>query len=492
MRQQLHPVQDGFPRGAQRHQLHQRRHHRCHHRRHRCRPGGPIRRGEIGDELGQAAPHQHRAESRDHRRALPRERRVASRRPRESDSCPSSRKATVRYKLGFDKYVTEHSYSDVAALVAFSGEVTDTESGTNDPFTETTMNPGLKGRDLRDALATDEFQVMLVANKFQTGFDQPKLVAMYVDKKLGGVQAVQTLSRLNRTFAPLKDQTFVLDFANEVSDVVESFSPYYEVTTLADLTDANIVHNTERKLAVLGIYEGSEVDGLVVDYLAKKGNSALEKWIAPAAQRYTVRMQEAADASDKVAMDELTMFRKDAGTYVRQYEFLSQLFDYESPWLEKLAIYLKLLIVGGEARTPRENNRPTRRTESVTPYPVALPFQSRPVLSTVNVGRGGQELSGDLLHCGCPSLNASLLRSGGVEASHTLAYTSDTSGHTLRRPSSTDSTAAARSPYKTNSWGMTRPAESRRPRGSEIRNATQPSCRRHAVGSSRRSPKARS
>ncbi|NIL87496.1 hypothetical protein RhoFasGS6_04923 [Rhodococcus fascians] len=267
----------------------------------------------------------------------------------------SSRKAAVRYKLAFDKYVAEHNYTDVAALVAFSGEVNDPESGSDEPFTETTMNPGLKGRDLRDAFATDKFRVMLVANKFQTGFDQPKLVAMYVDKKLGGVQAVQTLSRLNRTFAPLKDQTFVLDFANEVSDVVDSFAPYYEVTTLAGLTDPNIVHDTERKLAVIGIYEASEVDGLVVDYLAKKGNSALEKWIAPAAQRYTVRMQEAVDASDKVSMDELTMFRKDAGTYVRQYEFLSQLFDYENPWLEKLAIYLKLLVpqlAGGEAQIP--------------------------------------------------------------------------------------------------------------------------------------------
>lgn len=267
----------------------------------------------------------------------------------------NSRKAAVRYKLAFDKYVAEHKYTDVAALVAFSGEVNDPESGSDEPFTETTMNPGLKGRDTRDAFATEEFQVMLVANKFQTGFDQPKLVAMYVDKKLGGVQAVQTLSRLNRTFAPLKDQTFVLDFANEVSEVVESFAPYYEVTTLAELTDPNIVHDTERKLAVIGIYEASEVDGLVVDYLAKKGNSALEKWIAPAAQRYTVRMQEAVDASDKVSMDELTMFRKDAGTYVRQYEFLSQLFDYENPWLEKLAIYLKLLVpqlAGGEAQIP--------------------------------------------------------------------------------------------------------------------------------------------
>ncbi|WP_338856415.1 type I restriction endonuclease [Gordonia hongkongensis] len=267
----------------------------------------------------------------------------------------SSRKAAVRYKLAFDKYVADHGYTDVAALVAFSGEVKDPESGSDEPFTETTMNPGVKGRDLRDAFATDEYQVMLVANKFQTGFDQPKLVAMYIDKKLGGVQAVQTLSRLNRTFAPLKDQTFVIDFANEVSDIVDAFSPYYEVTTLADVTDPNIVHDTERKLAVSGIYEASEVDGLVTDYLARKGNTGLDRWIAPAADRYTVRMKEAVDRSDTETVDELEMFRKDVGTYVRQYEFLSQLFDYENPWLEKLAIFLKLLgpqLAGGEKQSP--------------------------------------------------------------------------------------------------------------------------------------------
>ncbi|WP_020171105.1 type I restriction endonuclease subunit R [Gordonia polyisoprenivorans] len=266
----------------------------------------------------------------------------------------SSRKAAVRYKLAFDKYVADHGYTDVAALVAFSGEVKDTESGSDEPFTETSMNPGLKGRDLRDAFATDEYQVMLVANKFQTGFDQPKLVAMYVDKRLGGVQAVQTLSRLNRTFLG-KDQTFVLDFANAVDDIVEAFSPYYEVTTLADVTDPNIVHDTERKLAVAGIYEASEVEALAADFLAKKGNSALEKWIAPAAERYAVRMKTAVDAGDKVAVEELEMFRKDVRTYIRQYEFLSQLFDYESPWLEKLAIYLKLLapqLTGGQAPNP--------------------------------------------------------------------------------------------------------------------------------------------
>ena len=184
----------------------------------------------------------------------------------------SSRKAAVRYKLAFDKYIAEQGYSDVAALVAFSGEVSDPESGIEKVTeTSTMMNPGLKGRDLRDAFATDEYNVMLVANKFQTGFDQPLLVAMYVDKRLSGVAAVQTLSRLNRV-APGKDQTFVLDFANSAEDIIEAFEPYYEATTLADVTDPNIVHQTMRKLDAAGIYQESEINGLVADYLAHTGH----------------------------------------------------------------------------------------------------------------------------------------------------------------------------------------------------------------------------
>jgi type I restriction enzyme, R subunit len=255
----------------------------------------------------------------------------------------SSRKAAVRYKLAFDKYVAEHGYTDVAALVAFSGEVTDLDSAV-EKATETSalMNPGLKGRDLRDAFATDEYNVMLVANKFQTGFDQPLLVAMYVDKRLSGVAAVQTLSRLNRT-APGKDQTFVLDFANAAEDIVEAFEPYYEATTLADVTDPNIVHGTMAKLDAAGIYQESEIDGLVVDYLAGKGNNALTKWVTPARDRFRDRERDALDHDDKLALEELQIFRKDVGTFLRQYDFLSQLVDYEDTALEKLSIYLRHL-----------------------------------------------------------------------------------------------------------------------------------------------------
>ncbi|OHU93373.1 type I restriction endonuclease subunit R [Mycobacterium talmoniae] len=253
----------------------------------------------------------------------------------------SSRKAAVRYKLAFDKYVAQQGYTDVAALVAFSGEVTDDESGL-EKVTESSMNPGLKGRDLRDAFATDEYNVMLVANKFQTGFDQPLLVAMYVDKRLSGVAAVQTLSRLNRK-APGKDQTFVLDFANTAEDIVEAFEPYYEATTLADVTDPNIVHETMSKLDAAGIYQESEIDGLVADYLARKGHEALNKWVKPARDRFRDRERQAIDHNDKLALEELQIFRKDVGTFIRQYDFLSQIVNYEDPSLEKLSIYLRHL-----------------------------------------------------------------------------------------------------------------------------------------------------
>jgi type I restriction enzyme R subunit len=253
----------------------------------------------------------------------------------------SSRKAAVRYKLACDKYVAAQGYTDVAALVAFSGEVTDDESGL-EKVTETTMNPGLKGRGLREAFATDEYNVMLVANKFQTGFDQPLLVAMYVDKRLSGVAAVQTLSRLNRV-APGKDQTFVLDFANSAEEIVDAFEPYYKATTLADVTDPNIVHETMSKLDAAAIYTDADVDGLVADYLAGKGHEALNKWLKSARDIFRVRERDAVEHGDKLALEQLDIFRKDVGTFIRQYDFLSQIVNYEDPAIEKLSIYLRHL-----------------------------------------------------------------------------------------------------------------------------------------------------
>jgi type I restriction enzyme R subunit len=135
----------------------------------------------------------------------------------------------------------------------------------------------------------------------------------------------------------------VLDFANGAQEIVEAFEPYYEATTLADVTNPNIVHITMAKLDAAALYHESEIDGLVADYLAHKGNNALTKWVTPARDRFRDRERTAVEANDKVALDELIMFRKDVGTFLRQYDFLSQIVNFEDLALEKLSIYLRHL-----------------------------------------------------------------------------------------------------------------------------------------------------
>ncbi|MFJ5861195.1 type I restriction endonuclease subunit R [Pseudarthrobacter sp. NPDC092439] len=253
-----------------------------------------------------------------------------------------SRKEAVRYKLAIDKYIHDAGYTGLGTMVAFSGEVADDESGP-DAFTELSMNPWLKGRTLPEAFATDEYKIMLVANKFQTGFDQPLLVAMYVDKKLSGVSAVQTLSRLNRT-AVGKDQTFVLDFVNDPAEILASFQPYYREAALEDVSNPNVVHDLQAKLDAAQIYLESEVDGLVKAYVLEAGNNALSSWTTPAKSRFNTRYNEAVADGDKAVQDELDLFRKDLGSFIRAYDFLSQIYDYADTDLEKRSIYYKHLL----------------------------------------------------------------------------------------------------------------------------------------------------
>ncbi|GJQ60659.1 MAG: type I restriction-modification system, restriction (R) subunit [Candidatus Scalindua sp.] len=216
----------------------------------------------------------------------------------------SSRKEAVRYKLCFDKYITEKRYQNIHAMVAFSGEV---EFNENDPntegligekFTETNMNQNLKGRDMRKAFNSKDYQVMIVANKFQIGFDQPKLCAMYVDKKLGGVECVQTLSRLNRTYPGKTDSgTFVLDFFNEPEDILESFKPYYQTAELADVSDPDLIFNLFDKLRAAGIFLWQEVEQFCDAYLQKsKSSAAIANICKPAVERWKNRYKSAVDA----------------------------------------------------------------------------------------------------------------------------------------------------------------------------------------------------
>jgi type I restriction enzyme R subunit len=150
-----------------------------------------------------------------------------------------SRVEAVRWQLAIEKYIKSRGYK-IGTLVAFSGEVNDSKSGP-DAFTETgkALNPGLNGRDIRDAFKGEEFQILLVANKFQTGFDQPLLCGMYVDRRLAGIQAVQTLSRLNRSY-PGKGTTYVLDFVNSSEEVLAAFKTYYDTAELEAVTDPNL------------------------------------------------------------------------------------------------------------------------------------------------------------------------------------------------------------------------------------------------------------
>ncbi|TQO18509.1 type I restriction enzyme R subunit [Rhodoglobus vestalii] len=253
-----------------------------------------------------------------------------------------SRLEAVRYKRAFDAYVAKRGYAGMAALVAFSREIADPDVGESS-VTEVTLNPGLRGRSLPQAFATEEFQVMLVANKFQTGFDQPLLVAMYVDKKLSGVTAVQTLSRLNR-MATGKDQTFVLDFVNEPAEILAAFQTYYRSASLADNSDPNLIHALRAKLDQAVIYEESEVDGAAAAYVRDEGNNAYSKWLTPAQQRFSVQYTNALKAGDTTRVEELELFRADVNAFIRAYDFLAQIVNFHDVGLEKRSIFYRLLV----------------------------------------------------------------------------------------------------------------------------------------------------
>jgi type I restriction enzyme R subunit len=269
----------------------------------------------------------------------------------------SSRLEAVKWKLAIDKFILEQGYK-IGTLVAFSGEVNDKDSG-EDAFTETSkaLNPNLKGRDIREAFQGDEYQILLVANKFQTGFDQPLLCGMYVDKRLDGIQAVQTLSRLNRAH-PGKDTTYVVDFVNEASEILASFKTYHTTAELSATTDPNLVFNLRSKLDAAGHYDDFEVDRVVEAELKGDKQSELLKALEPVVDRLMKRYKIAQEAlkiakekkdenAIKAAQDELNalvLFKGDMGAFIRLYTFLSQIFDYGNTAIEKRAIFYKRLI----------------------------------------------------------------------------------------------------------------------------------------------------
>ena len=248
-----------------------------------------------------------------------------------------SRLAAVKYKLAFDRYIKEQGYTGIRSLVAFSGTVEDPDDP-GSSYTEVSMNDGLAESELPETFERDDYRVLLVAEKFQTGFDQPLLQTMYVVKRLAGVQAVQTLSRLNR-IAPGKSRTFVLDFANDEDEIYRAFKPYYETTPIGENADPHRLSELQHRLLEWAIFTPDDVaDFAQVWYRAKRHHSVNDHGVMNAL--LDVVVQSFQDHKE----EEREEFRGQLKAYRNLYAFLSQIIPYQDSDLERLYAFVRNLL----------------------------------------------------------------------------------------------------------------------------------------------------
>ncbi len=263
-----------------------------------------------------------------------------------------SRLHAVSYKEEFDRYIKEKKYSDIRTIVAFSGKVV--RQGFPDS-TEVEMN-GFKEKELPKKFASGEYQLLLVADKYQTGFDQPLLHTMYVDKKLSGVKAVQTLSRLNRMSAG-KEDTFILDFVNETEDILASFQPYYELTTVAETTDPNHLYDLKHEIEKSHVIWQTEIDNFCNVFfksrraLTVSEQGKLNAYIDPAVERYK-QLPDAVTDKNKTESNQED-FKNALKTFINLYSFLSQIMPFQDTDLEKFYTYGRFLM----KKLPRRNSK---------------------------------------------------------------------------------------------------------------------------------------
>ena len=244
-----------------------------------------------------------------------------------------SRLHAVRYKQAFDKYIKEKGYDGLNALVAFSGTVEDKGAS----YTEPEMN-GFGEKELPEKFHTDEYKVLLVAEKYQTGFDEPLLHTMYVDKPLDGIKAVQTLSRLNRVCRG-KDDTFILDFFNDAEDIQRAFQPYYEVTGLESTTDPNILYDLQRELNACQVYTDEEINEVCkLEFNGKKKTAKTQEKLNSILDKAVTRFKK---EFNKEQQDE---FKGGATKFVRTYSFILQIGPFSDVELHKLYVYLNYLL----------------------------------------------------------------------------------------------------------------------------------------------------
>lgn len=317
----------------------------------------------------------------------------------------SSRAAAIRYKKGFDAYIAKHSeYTGIRSLIAFSGKMSGKQvmhadddriagdvflTDENEEFTEDNMNEGVEGKDLRLVFDRPEYRVMIVADKFQTGFDQPKLVAMYIDKKIANdVEIVQTFSRLNR-MAPGKDEVFIIDFVNDPENVRRAFSMYDEGAQIDDVQDMNVVYEIKEQLDSQGLYEADDLESFkearfktIRDithaqepqhkalYAATEGPTRLFnqrlKMLREAITTWESAFDKAHSQGDEAGMKSadhhrkehadqiktLIAFKSSLGRFCRTYAYIAQLIDFGDPELENFAAFSKLLQKRISGETP--------------------------------------------------------------------------------------------------------------------------------------------
>lgn len=250
-----------------------------------------------------------------------------------------SRLHAVRYYQAFGKYITEKGYTDLKALVAFSGAVDDD----GEQYTETSLN-GFDESKTTEKFSTGEYQVLIVAEKYQTGFDQPLLHTMYVDKVLGGIQAVQTLSRLNRCHPDKKD-TCVVDFVNDRDAIYEAFKPYYEITAIDQVTNPNHVYSQQVAILQYGLIRDEEIEGFAEIYFQKKLSKGdygqLDALVQAAVKRFT---DAYGPGKPEETIAEGDAFKSGIRAFLRLYEFVTQLTRFVDVDLEKFYLFVKHLL----------------------------------------------------------------------------------------------------------------------------------------------------
>ena len=292
--------------------------------------------------------------------------------------------ATWSHKM--NEYIAKRGYDDMTTLVAFSGSLKYGDGDDAVEVTEASMN-GVRDTALHFR-ENDDAKVLIVANKFQTGFDEPRLCAMYVDRKLSGVQAVQTLSRLNRVF-PDKPKPMVVDFVNETSAILDSFKPYYRGAHIEDEIPANALADLGDTLDAAAFYTPEELDKLADAYIAREDSETLQSLVSPIRGRWNDHMRDARLKQDKEAYEEGKSFRANLIKYAHAWEFLSQIVDFQDALLHKRAIVAGLL----------SKNLNLERQDDDDDYTVGIELVGvavEPIADAIDLGLASEEINGEL------------------------------------------------------------------------------------------------